>query len=284
MKKSLFTIAAIMLTTGLLTGCGDTQDVSGIKYTPTKFSVDANIIRDKDESRLMKEIHNSNFERPKEEYKGDIGIGEITIDETGTAPMYEISGADIIYEDTTYVGLYDIVNNIQIPYNRESFINFLITSYDIPNETQVFSSLTKYDNIYNEDAESVDISVDEEFSGHTRYNELKAKYGESATWELSLYTYGGNNRVFICGCSKYTFVVNVDSDISIKMQDYIYNLDDILAVESEDNTEETDAILEQTEAEIEAEVENMDEASIDNDLVGLENSESEEIEDEATED
>lgn len=277
MKKSLFAIATILMTTGLVTGCGDTQDVSGVKYTPTKFSVDANTIRDKDESALIKEIHNNNFERPKEEYKGEIGIGEITIDETGTAPMYEVSGADIIYEDTTYVGLYDIVSSIQIPYAKESFINFLVTSYDIPNETQVFSSLTKYDTVYSEDAESVDISVDEEFSGHTRYNELKATYGESATWEISLYTYGGNNRVFICGCSKYTFVVNVDSDISIKMQDYIYTLDDVLAVETEEVSEDTEVSDNGEHIETEAET------SINNELAELENSESEETVDETTE-
>ena len=246
--RKINVICCICLIT-ILTACGSESNIDGkeniITYVPNKFEISHNTIRNKDEADVNQQIHNENFVK-EDIWVDNPEIGEIIIEDTDNTHDYTIEGNNIIYNNIKYNNLYDIINNLDSPFDSNTFINFIIKNYSVPGESEVFCKVLKYNDTYSDEADSVDISVDELFEGHLKYEQLKAKYNEPATWEINIYTYGGKNNITICGCSRYVFLLNLDSDLSIKMQDYIDETETLETETLETETLETETLETET--------------------------------------
>ena len=142
----------------------------------------------------------------------DYSVAEITLLGNDNTTEYVILGEDIIYRGVTFDNLATIVNQIQQPYDLNTFINFIVKTVDSYGEDEIFMSLTvDEENEVNEDNGSNDemgvgasMTLDEQLSSDIGYNEIKNKHDNTPViWSLSLYTGNLKHNYNLYGCNKY---------------------------------------------------------------------------------
>lgn len=230
MKKK---ILSIVITSAVLTlaSCGNTNNNTDntFAYNPQTFETDNQTIHKNNEQEILDNI--AQQEQEKEQQQQDeenidygtpeYNTSEITIENEDTSVNYEIVGNDIIYRGITFTDLYTVVTSIEQPYDLNTFINFLVKTYNTHGETVVYSKLT-LDDIETEDDLDIGaaMTISEQLYDMEGYAKIVEKYnGEEATWSISLYTYGGNNQHNIHGCKSYV-LYNGENDIAVDMSEF----------------------------------------------------------------
>lgn len=169
-------------------------------------------------------------------------MGELIIENTDNSIAYEVvNDTDILYKGTTYVNLYTCVNSLNTKYDKNTVINFIIKDIKM-SSSEVYCDLSVDDGVESED----NFSIDEELSGRAKYEELKNKYGEPATWSLTFINSDDRSFKVIFGSYSYMLLSGVDGDVTLDMseQDSGININENNTVEN--NTEEA---VETTEVE-----------------------------------
>lgn len=253
----------ILVSTILLSGCGQTIKASDSDYIPQTFYKDENTMRVADEkSWLLDSYEQSNNDsasynqnvtdeglsnRPEDTEFGEIEL----IGEDATTPWEIVNNTDIVYKGTTFHDLYTCVNSIELPYTKETFINFILKTYET-------SELDVWTECRNDNEETIDdiIKVSEVLEGTDGYIDLVNKYGQEVNWELKLFCTGGKNPGYIYGCSQYimrrgsTDVAEVDMSTFVDMTEAEEMLE-TQTIQATETTAETQETVETGEGNIE---------------------------------
>jgi hypothetical protein len=254
MKK--LSIGLICTLAIVLTACGniveqdqtENSTSTEITYTFQKFELDSRTIRNADETKVKLELSNENFDKSaNEENNYTIPIGELTIENADTTQNFTIDGDDVIYKDITYTGLYKNTVDLPKPCDEITFINFILKNYAADGSERISTSSCIETDYYSDEADSVDYTIDEDFSDDDRYVELREKYGEPAIWKLFIYTASGKNRIEIYGCSSYMFLLNTNQDITVDMGKY--NKIEEISIDPESEAVDETGKTEETEEE-----------------------------------
>lgn len=162
------------------------------------------------------------YEKEEGSYGGvpEYVASEITLENRDTSVNYEISGKDIIYRGVTYDELYSVVNSVSQPYELNTFINFIIKTYDNKGEDLVFAELISSEgNSGAEEDLGASLTISEMLIGDKGYSELVEKYNEEASWAITLFTYGGENMWILYGCSSYILYEGKD-ELNVDMSEF----------------------------------------------------------------
>lgn len=175
-------------------------------------------------------------------------MGELILENTDNSIAYEVvNNTDVTYKGTTYVNLYACINSLNTKYDKNTVINFIIKNIKMTSK-EIYCDLTVDDGVESAD----DISIDEELYGREKYEELKSKYNESATWSLTLTNSTDRTFRVIFGSYSYMLLSGVDGDVTLDMskQDSGININETNAVEgsTEESVESTETEVVQTEA------------------------------------
>lgn len=162
-------------------------------------------------------------EESGEETGGESGeeASEPPVEEPYTSDAYEVvNGTDIRYDGRTYLELYSNVKRIseESPYSVDSLIKFLLGAYSVE-ETEVYTTLS-YD-FGSDTVQDHRVSVHDTLTDESEeYNKICEKYGETATWSLTLYTYGYNNVATIAGCKSFIVVIGMNTSVEADVSNF----------------------------------------------------------------
>ena len=132
MKKllslSLIAVSSLML----LTACDkQTKEEDKIEYTPPMFELAENDVKLYDYIEYNKNNWNDN------ENSGggtnnkvpQYDSSEITIENSDESVDFIIDGSNILYKGKIFNGLYDVVQQLELPCSQTTFINFIVKTY-----------------------------------------------------------------------------------------------------------------------------------------------------------
>lgn len=172
-------------------------------------------------------------------------MGELILNNKDTSVTYEvINGTDVKYKGVTYVNLYTCVNSLNTKYDKNTVINFIIKNIKGLSNT-VYCDLS-VDNAT--EGEEI-FSIDEELSGREKYESLKNRYNEPATWALTLVNSEDRSFKVIFGSYSYMLLSGVDGDVVLDMseQDSGININEAPINNSESISEETTENIDETQ-------------------------------------
>ncbi|MBO5388462.1 MAG: hypothetical protein J6A59_10025, partial [Lachnospiraceae bacterium] len=267
MKRYIILLVSVIL----ISGCGNSS-VQSQDYEAPSFKIDDNTIT-KDGQLNFHELedntdeNNDSIEFEEYDYESE-QLGVIKLVGSDNTTNFTILDNNIVYNDITYIGLYEAINNITIPEDtdKNTFINFIVKVLK-PNNTNVYVTYTVENkhNVYGDNTDTVSIEdviaddttigLDYIFKGVTEYEQLLSEYNEDISWSMQLYDEKSTSRLNLYGCSKYMFIANAN-DMTYDMS--LYNLGDyksndesnISEVSEETLGEETETLDEESETEI----------------------------------
>lgn len=203
------------IVTVLIMGCGASNEV---EYSAGKFSIDRWTIREAEAWNAGNSNESSgNGNAVKDP---NISTGELILEGNDASVKYEISGNDIIYKGITFHDLYYCVQHVQLPCDQNTFINFLVKTYQTK-DSDVYS---EYVNDYEFDTSSGEenITIHENFSDSSKYLALVDEYGKEANWTLTVYEYGYKSPGMIIGCDKYLMYNGGSGEHTVDMSKFDY--------------------------------------------------------------
>ena len=222
--KTLSIIIASMI---CITACGSVAQQE-YKYTKSRFSLDDGSVHKSTfySNEVATYIQNNEADvvnnDTTQDNMAEVSINSIELEDT--SDTYVESGNDIIYLTKTFKDLNKAENDINHPYTKEQFINFIVKTSNRVFEADTINTTynsdeDQYDYGENsEEYENTAVTLDDELTGNATYEKLKAEYGEPATWNLSLST----DKQFLqfVGSSKYIMLRGTSDDINIDMSEY----------------------------------------------------------------
>ena len=253
MKNKAIILLGVLSATVLLNGCGtDNKNSDRIVqyFEKDLYTQSVNVLK-------PVENDNTTSDNKKDEHSNgyDETLAEITLVGEDNSIAYDIiDGADVKYKGILYKNLYTNVNSLNTNYDKNTLINFIIKTYEA-------KSSTIYTDAYSDisEGEGSDIeafTLDDMLSDSTEYQEVKHKYGESASWLLKLIDSETRREVQMYGATSYILVtadgiskeIDMNSyDSGVNNNDAPVNADDT-AVNADDTiTESTETAEESTE-------------------------------------
>lgn len=202
-----------------LTACEKSH--KAVKYSESTYPINTFAI---DEASVSVKYENNFYETSDDDYyipdddyevpdpSSNVEItehdgGEIILQNEDTTTDYEIDGDNVIYKEHTYVNLASIVESINTPCDKNTFINFIVKTAN--KDTTVSLSLIT-DQYVGTDTSPFDICLASE-----AYKSIKEKYGTDVEWYISIE--GGKG---IYGNGQFMFTVDTKEDIIIDMSEY----------------------------------------------------------------
>ena len=176
-------------------------------------------------------------------------MGELILNNTDTSVAYEvINDTDVKYKGVTYVSLYTCVNSLNTKYDKNTIINFIIKNINGLSNT-VYCDLS----VDTETDDEEVFSIDDELSGREKYENLKNRYNEPATWALTLINSEDRSFKVIFGSYSYMLLSGVDGDVVLDMseQDSGININETPINNNENTIEETIENIEETTENVE---------------------------------
>lgn len=167
----------------------------------------------------------------------DKTFNELKITGKDTSKLYKKSGEDIIFNNVKYEGLASIVDTIEVPCDKRTFINFIVKTYNAESENVniIFSE------DYSRTESSLSSTLDEEFREvWTGYSDILKKYGTPVMWLIRLDD--GVSTSVLYGNKDYLIYKGKNGNLEINMSFYDeggYIEDDVesKSEESKDDTE-----------------------------------------------
>ena len=227
MKKRLLITILLCSVIGL-TACGDKHDkptYNASNYPINSFNKDNNTVSVVNQNNFLTdqeiaEINAQSALNTNEEFDYEYTEpdgGELVLENEDTTTDYEIQeDGSITYKEKTFHGLYNAMQSIEIPYDENTFINFLI---------KTINAEDTYINVYRQtdELEEFDVSMFEFYKGNSTYNSMIDKYNTEPEWCLDIGLVDGDSvskHTYIYGCSAYVFLLDADNDIVIDMSEY----------------------------------------------------------------
>lgn len=218
-KRLVSTATIISLTLGLLCGCSGEKSNNTVlnKFEVNEYTVSTDYhtdtVTDKTNSgKDNTESNKSNSDKPKKNIEDS--MGELVMENTDDSVAYDVSNdTDVSYKGTNYYSLYSCVNSLNTKYDKNTIINFIIKNIKMTSK-EVYCQLSTDEG---DTSEADNFSIDDELSGRPKYEELKSKYNEPATWTLTLINSDDKSIKVIFGSYSYMLLSGVDSDVVLDM-------------------------------------------------------------------
>ena len=216
--KSRKIIATLILGSLIaLSGCADTESPEyqdGIRdfNVENTAKVNSNTADDNNSSTVHKD-NTQNYDTPEL----NIGLLEIIGDDKSTD--FEVSGNDIIYNGVKYIGLNSAIKSIEIPYEKTTFTNFIVKTFN-PSSSIV---RVTYTNENDKNAPQASFSIDEEMKHNWEgYESVKESYEEPVVWTINIEEATANQGrlAVLTGCKRYIIQNNMSKTLSIDMSKY----------------------------------------------------------------
>ena len=152
----------------------------------------------------------------------DCSLAELELIGNDTSQYYAVvnNERDIQFGAVTYIGLNEAVNSIRTPYDKTTFINFIVKTYAPTRNKVVVSFINEEDPDTVPYGMSIGVATDLELNWDG-YPYMLTKYGSDATWSLSLYeadTFGRPASLY--GCKDWMIYSGTDGIIQIDMSKY----------------------------------------------------------------
>ena len=231
MKKftlKLITLAMLTSCALVVTGCNSDLDSKKDIVTINRFEIDQNTLNNsaqedkekkeeqqKEENNEQSKIEQSikDLEDAKQEYieNDNYTVGELEITGNNTEITWTISGENVIYNNTEFIGLVGAVNSVDAPCNKDNIIKYIVENFK-PSYPAVMVT-------YNLDNEEIQsdigrITLDELLRDDENYQAVKAKYDNTpVNWGITIQD--GGAIAHLMGCSKYMIYVGGDKSISV---------------------------------------------------------------------
>ena len=246
MKYIKLILICTMLIT-LICGCSDTNTRS-VEYTPVKLDT-ADIIKYEDLWQISyvrdtnDEVDEYNIIEP--ELFDNMQLSELIIVGDDNSVDYQIvDESDIIYNNQRYIGLYTAILNCELPYNENTFINFIIKTYNTGSNI-IYVSYSNSNDIV--DDECTDSNITDFLVEYDDYHRLYNEKGKYINWMLTLTSEDGKiGKLF--GCDKYLAYYN-DKNKIIDMSLYDTSTNNSEGITSEENL--TEEVTTETSTETE---------------------------------
>lgn len=231
----------------LVTGCGQaTDEIKQVEYKAPIFELDDKSIKDADENKYIKS--DNNIQKDNEANYVNYRASEIILVGSDKSVNYSVDGTDIVYKGVRFKNLYRLVTEIEQPYEVDTFINFLIKTFNAHGNTEVNVELYKDNN--DEYQVSVDggapLTLHDSLSDYDGYTQISNKYNDKAVWNLSIYIGNREHLASLYGCKSF-MLYNGTATLEIDMSKF-YRIKEDISNETE-TTEETT---------VESEVNNID--------------------------
>lgn len=198
-------------------GCSDNSRNSSDIIVKIEFNKDDKTVRN-DEAWLY-DMKESDASSDYEVNEPQVNLGEIKLENSDDSVYYEVSGNDIVYNGVVYKDLYYNVQHLQLPCDINTFINFIIKTYD--------TNSNEVDTLYVNDTEAsstesddvgASISVDESLRDSDYYLQLVEKYNNVAKWRLMLID--ENDMGILYGCESFILYNGGNGVTEIDMNKY----------------------------------------------------------------
>lgn len=235
MRSKQLAISTLLIATIIYTtACGglESKNSNTIEVAYTSFELNSNTIH-------KNKIHKYNTTKPidsldkqsnqtaEADGTGDnpyytenynITLHKLTLTGQDHSEYYTIDNNDIIYRDQRFHDLYSIVKEMDMEYDWQTFLNFILKTNTL-DDSDLWAG---YEENY-EEGEYV-ITVDEEISGVASYESLKSEYGEKVKWVFTLRDKSCTcNRIY--GCNKYMLITSSEQEVTIDMNDLDKRID-----------------------------------------------------------
>lgn len=253
-KNIIILISIIAVCT--LTACSKSQNIS---IANQKFEKDENTLTKEEANSLWINNIDTNDEVIEEYSRTDNGISAAVVDNTigelqlvGNDNSIEWTvknNSDVEYLGRTYYGLYSSVYSVEMPFDKNNFINFILKTYRTQ-QNEVFVGLN-----IDSDSDDYIMTVADDASGLIGYQTLVDKYGTDVYWSIEVYERGYNNSATIYGCKEYLAYKGNSDTITVDMSIYdsgIVNEIQYEATETpEENVDNEDIDIEYVEEQVE---------------------------------
>lgn len=244
--NKLITIGLLSITI-ILSGCANNKSEKAIinKFEINEYTIHSETKIAQTENSQTQDNNGDNDNQMDTSSNVENAMGELIINNTDTSVAYEvIDGTDVKYKGVTYVNLYTCVDSLNTKYDKNTIINFIIKNIKGLSNT-VYCDLS----VDTETEEEEVFSIDEELSGREKYESLKNRYNEPATWALTLINSEDRSFKVIFGSYSYMLLSGVDGDVVLDMseQDSGININETPINNSEETETETTESVEETE-------------------------------------
>lgn len=214
MKRVLIVLLITITTLTTLIACGSKDDSITVI---DKVEIDNNISK----KQNINNIVNNTNKNEMIMYDDFGGASELVLINNDTSKDYEIiNNNDIIYNGKQFNNLYSSIMNIDMPYDKNTFINFIIKTYTVDDNTIYSYSVYSNEIEQNENADSFETTMHEQLSYSQSYLNLCEKYNTEAQWELSIYTLGANNMISFYGCKDFVVLKGTYEKLCIDVETY----------------------------------------------------------------
>lgn len=150
-------------------------------------------------------------------YARDNVLGELVLSGNDNSKEWTIENeTDVNYYGVIFHDLYKCVNNIDIPCESNTFINFIVKTYQ-SSDSDIYIQF-RNDKEENEAADDL-MTVHDSLDGISGYAELINQYnGEKVTWEINILSRGSSDEISLYGCDKYMAYKGSIDTINIDME------------------------------------------------------------------
>ena len=224
MKRKNLIVVSLSIAMAMLSACSNGhKDVQYTEktYPINVFELDENTVSVANQGNFLSdaEIEEANRQSQYQQSTGDNhnheepSGGELIIENNDTTENYEIDGENIIYNNKKFNNLYTVVNSIELPYDTNTFINFIVKTVEPSREEVACSVDTDL-----EPEEEYEIPILDVLAEQAIYQKLKSQYNEEVQWCITINDYG--NTITIYGCSSYAFLLDTYNDVVVDMSEY----------------------------------------------------------------
>lgn len=196
-----------------ITGCSNIDTNEDIKNEYKIFILpDNNTVKNNDIANIK--VNESTEDEYTEEIRDK--VNELMIQGDADIDWEVTDEGNIIYEGVTYYELNTIVNNIELPCDKEAFIKFIITTFK-PITKDVYCL---YENIEINSENEQDTSIIYDILYNTlNYKAIVNKYNKDVTWRFSIYEDSLRHVGVMYGCDSYIICSNIGEDRVIDMNE-----------------------------------------------------------------
>lgn len=234
MKKALITM--ILISTISLVACDKVSDIKlnntekDNEYIVTDFKPDNKTIKNEYEWTFKEERQkedNLDEDTASTEENVKVDTSEIKLVNTDESTDFTIENEDVIYKDTRFKGLNTAIDSIEIPYDKNTFINFIVKTFNT-DSAEIAVTLNIED--YTQEAELSEgegqyFSLHENLLGESsEYKAIFDKYNEKVAWMMMLIDNETDTTGVLYG-NKYYLIYRGIGEINLDMNEFNSDID-----------------------------------------------------------
>lgn len=209
LKANCILISSLLL----ICGCSNNSDNMQANKNIVAFDKDSNTVHYAAiNNDIMRE--NTMMEQNVEReiipiHEEELNLGELIITGDDLEIQFSEDGGNIMYNGKTFHNLANIINNLDINYNKDNLITFIVKYTD-------FDTNLVYTDFEEDHPDDFGFGVDDQLCDNETYLSLKDKYGESVTWNISLLDSTDVHKHYeLYGAKSYILLVGATGDVEL---------------------------------------------------------------------